>query len=195
MANFRAIAAVSSALAGLIRDRCVNEFPNVQLIEVYQPRSFEGPMAGDGFSVLLFRVAVNGSVRNLTYRRDPDGRRFRPSLPLDLHYLITPWASDGQVQHRMLGWVMRMLEDQGSLSASHLNDYIGGPDVFAPNEAADIVCDPLPFNDYLTLWDRLKNLPASATYVLRMVAIDSDQVIDDGPPVQTRRGDLGEVTR
>ena len=205
MANFRAIAAVSNALAGLIRDRWAKEIQNAGTqnagtrnagtVTIYQPRSFDAPMTDEGFSILLFRVAVNGSVRNLTYRRDPDGRRFRPSLPLDLHYLITPWAGDGEVQHGMLGWVMRMLEDQGSLSASHLNDYIGKPDVFAPNEAADIVCDPLALNDYLTLWDRLKNLPASATYVLRMVVIDSDQVIDDGPPVQTRKGDMGEVVR
>jgi hypothetical protein len=192
MANFRAIAAVSEALAGLILDRCPDELRTARNVAVYQPRNFDSPM-DEGFSVLLFRVAINGSIRNLTHRRDADGRRFRPSLPLDLHYLITPWAPQGSTQNRMLGWVMRMLEDQGTLSASHLNHYIGGAAVFGANEAADIVCDPLALNDYLNLWDRLKNLPASAIYVLRMVVIDSDQALDEGPPVQTRQFDMGEV--
>src|SRR5262249_35355212 len=146
---------------------------------------FETPL-GNGFSVFLYRVSINGSVRNLTLRRTPDGRRFRPSLPLDLHYLITPWAEDTERQHRILGWVMRMLEDVGPLTASHLNHYIGETDTFARTESIDIVCDPLALTDYLTVWDRLRKLPPSATYVLRMLLVDSNAGFDEGALVQTR---------
>src|SRR5262245_51928595 len=105
MANYRAIAAVSATLRGLIRDQYPrDEFGSGLPVELYQTRDFEEPMQ-EGFSVYLFRVAVNGSVRNLTLRRSPDGRSFRPSLPLDLHYMITPWAQNIEQQHRMLGWV------------------------------------------------------------------------------------------
>ncbi|MGC2776547.1 MAG: DUF4255 domain-containing protein [Bradyrhizobium sp.] len=194
MANFRAIAATGKTLAGLIQDRYPrDEFGPSLDVQLYQTRDFEGPMR-DGFSVFLYRVAINGSVRNLTYRRTPDGRRFRPSLPLDLYYMITPWAQDTERQYRMLGWAMRMLEDVGQLSASHLNHYVAETDTFTPTESVDIICDPLALNDYFTLWDRLKTLPPSATYVLRMVLIDSDVSITEGPPVQTRRFEMGEVT-
>jgi Pvc16 N-terminal domain len=181
MANHRAIAATSAALAGLIRDHYPRaEFGSGLEVRLYQKRDFEEPML-DGFSVCLYRIAVNGSVRNLTLRRSPDGRRFRPSLPLDLHYMITPW-------------VMRLMEDTGTLSAGHLNHYLAETDTFAPHEAIDLVCDPLALADYLTLWDRLQpRLPASATYTLRMVFIDSDVRVDDGAPVQTRRFDVREV--
>jgi hypothetical protein len=55
----------------------------------------------------------------------------------------------------------------------------------------ELICDPLSLNDYLTLWDRLRpRLPASATYALRMVLIDSDVAVDDGAAVQTRRFDF-----
>lgn len=194
MANYRAIAAVSSALQGLIRDRYPrDEFGAGLDIELYQTRDFENPMQ-DGFSIYLFRVAVNGAVRNLTLRRSPDGRRFRPSLPLDLHYMITPWAQDVERQHRMLGWAMRLMEDIGVFSAGHLNHYIAETDTFAPHEGLEIICDPLTLSDYLTLWDRLRpRLPASATYTLRMVLIDSDVHVADAPPVQTRRFDMGQV--
>jgi len=193
MANYRAIAAVSSALQGLIRDRYPrDEFGTGLDVELYQTRDFENPMQ-DGFSVYLFRVAINGAVRNLTLRRTPDGRRFRPSLPLDLHYMITPWAHDVALQHRMLGWVMRVMEDIGVFSAGHLNHYLAEPDTFAASEGLEIICDPLTLSDYLTLWDRLRpRLPASATYTLRAVLIDSDVHVPDGGLVQTRRFDMAE---
>jgi hypothetical protein len=194
MANYRAIAATSTALAGLIRDRYPrDEFGQGLGIDLYQTRDFETPMQ-DGFSIYLYRVAVNGAVRNLTLRRSADGRRYRPSLPLDLYYMVTPWAQDVERQHRMLGWVMRLMEDQGVLSAGHLNHYMPETDTFKPNEGVEIICEPLALTDYLTLWDRLRpRLPPSATYALRMVLVDSDVHVPDGVPVQTRRLDVGEV--
>lgn len=196
MANYRAIAAVSTALAGLIRDRYPrDEFGTGLDVELYQTRNFETPMT-EGFSLFLYRVAINGAVRNLTYRRSPDGRRFRPSLPLDLYYMISPWAQDIERSHRMLGWVMRLMEDQSVLSSGHLNHYMPETDTFLPNEGVEIICDPLSLNDYFTLWDRLRpRIPPSATYALRMVLIDSDVVISDGPPVQTRVMDMREVVQ
>jgi hypothetical protein len=194
MANHRAIAAVSTALAGLIRDRYPrDEFGSGMEVALYQPRDFESPMS-DGISVMLYRVAINGSVRNLTYRRSPDGQRFRPSLPLDLQYLITPWTSDAQRAHRLLGWVMRMMEDTGVLSAGHLNHYLNESDTFAPQEGLELVCDPLGLADYLQLWDRLRpRMPASAMYTLRAVLIDSDVPLSEAPLVQTRRFVVNEV--
>jgi hypothetical protein len=191
MANYRAIAAIGTALAGLIRDHYPrDEFGTGLDVQLYQTRHFETPMQ-DGFSVYLYRVAVNSTSRNRSVRRTPDGRRFRPSLPLDLSFMITPWAQDVEQQLRMLGWVMRMFEDMGVLSAGHLNHYMPEPDTFEPHEGVELVCDPLSLSDYLTLWDRLRpRLPASATYTLRMVAIDSDMPITEGPPVQTRRFEM-----
>lgn len=194
MASFNAIGAASEALAGLIRDGYPRDDFGALEVELYQAGSFGNPMK-TGFSIYLYRVAINGSVRNHSVRRSPDGKRFKASLPLDLYYMITPWSENGQTQHRMLGWVMRMLEDVGTLSSSHLNGYIGGDKnrTFEPTESVDIICDPLALNDYFTIWDRLRNLPLSITYVLRMVMVDSDIEINDGPLVQTRRFEMGEV--
>lgn len=194
MAKHQAIAATSTALLGLLRDRYPrDEFGTSLDVQLYQSRDFEAPMR-EGFSVFLYRVTINGTVRNMTLRRAPDGRRIRPSLPLDLHYLITPWAEDGERQHRMLGWVMRFMEDFGVLTAGHLNHYVAETDIFAPHEGLEIICDPLALTDYLTLWDRLRQrMPASATYALRMLLIDSDVRVDDGSLVQTRRFEMGEV--
>jgi hypothetical protein len=195
MANYRAIAATSNALLGLLRDRYPrDEFGTSLDVQLYQSRDFEGSPMREGFSVFLYRVTVNGTVRNMTLRRTADGRRFRPSLPLDLHYVITPWAEDGERQQRMLGWLMRFMEDVGVLTAGHLNHYVTETDIFAPQEGLEIICDPLSLADYLTLWDRLRpRMPTSATYALRMLMIDSDVRVDDGALVQTRRFDMGQA--
>jgi Pvc16 N-terminal domain len=195
MANYRAIAATSEALKGLIVDRYPRDEFNPGLeVSLYQTQDFDKPMT-EGFSIYLFRVAINGSVRNLTFRRSPDGQRLRPSLPLDLQYMITPWSRDAGMQQRMLGWVMRLMEDIGVLSAGHLNHYLRETGTFGSNEALELVCDPLTLTDYLTLWDRLRpRMPVSATYTLRMLLIDSDVNVVDGPPVQTRQMNVGLVT-
>ena len=193
MATFRAIEATGAALVGLLRDRYPrDEFGGVLEIELYQTRNFEKPMR-EGFSVFLFRVAADASIRNLPPRRLPDGRVFRPSLPLDLYFMITPWSENAQQHHRMLGWAMRMFEDVGTLSASQLNNYVADADTFALDEALDIVFDPLALADYFTIWDRLRTLPASATYAVRMLRLDSELGVTEGPAVRTRVFDLGEV--
>jgi hypothetical protein len=192
LARYQAIAATSNALLGLLRDRYPrDEFGASLDVQLYQSRDFEAAPMREGFSVFLYRVTVNGAVRNLTLRRSADGRRFRPSLPLDLHYVITPWAEDGERQLRMLGWVMRFMEDIGVLTAGHLNHYVTETDIFGAQEGLEIVCDPLALGDYLTLWDRLRpRMPTSATYVLRMLFIDSDVRVEEGPLVQTRRFEM-----
>ncbi len=200
MANFNAIGAVSTTLTNLIKDNYSSEFGATPepVVHLHQTNDFKTSMAKenvDSFSVYLYRVAINGSVRNSSSKRTPEGHRFRPSLPLDLYYLITPWVTDTERQHRMLGWLMRMLEDVGTLGSSHLNhnQYSVGTNTFLATESIDIVCDPLALNDYFTIWDRLGALPLSITYVLRMVMIDSNVSIDDGKLVQTRSFDMGKV--
>jgi len=194
VASFLAIGATSAALTGLIRDHYPrDQFGSTLDVALYQARDFESPMR-EGFSVFLYRVTVNGTVRNMTLRRSPDGRRFRSSLPLDLHYLVTPWAEDVEQQHRMLGWVMRFIEDQGVLSAGHLNHYVAETDIFAPQEGLEIICDPLALTDHLNLWDRLRaRFPISVSYAVRMLPIDSRIEVETGSSlVQTRMVQMAE---
>jgi hypothetical protein len=49
------------------------------------------------------------------------------------------------------------------------------------------VCDPLSLQDLQLLWDVLKpNVPLIVGYVARMVPIDSEISVVEGPAVQTR---------
>ena len=58
----------------------------------------------------------------------------------------------------------------------------------------DLVCDPLPLSDYLSLWDRLKKQPLSVNYLVRMLLIDSDDQLTEGPAVIEREFLVGSTT-
>jgi hypothetical protein len=186
MARYNGVAAVSRAILGLIEEHCPPALLTNPEFKLYHGTDFERPMA-EGFSIFLYRVSINAALRNLPSRRTAEGRRHRPSLPLDLHYLLTAWATDAERQQRMLGWSIRFLEDLGTLPAGLLNHYVHETDTFRPEEAVEIVCDPLALPDYLNLWDKLKpKMQTSITYALRMVMLDSTVLSTEHPLVQTR---------
>lgn len=191
MATSNAIAAISRTLLELVREH----YPRPQLqspsFAIYTPAQLDKPMA-EGFSICLYRLALNPLGRNLPPRRDAEGRQWRPSLPVDLYYLLTPWAGDGERQQRLLGWAARFLEDMSVLPSALLNSYMPEPDTFRADEAAEIVLDSLSLTDYLTLWDKFApHLQTSLTYVVRMVELDSALALPQAERVQTRDFSIG----
>jgi hypothetical protein len=195
MAAAQSIAAVSAVLAGLLQDRYPRkDFGPALPIKLYQPRNFDDAMK-EGIAVCLWRIVPNVNRRNPGPRTDAAGLRFRPSLPFDLYYLIVPFAEDAERQQRLLGWVLQAMHDLGPLGAPQLNHYLAESDIFGPEETIDAVADPLGVGDYLTLWDRVKRLPPAASYVVRMVLIDSQIGLDEAALVQERRFDMGVITQ
>lgn len=197
MATWNGIAATTRAILGLLEDSYPREpFGRLAFAPVH-PGLYNGEdTPADGLTLCLYRVGVNSTLRNLPPRVAPNGVRYRPSIPLDLHYLLTAWAGDVELQQRLLGWGMRQLEDYTVLPAGLLNRYLREPDVFRAGETVELVLDPLPFADMMNLWDKLKpRMQTSATYVARMVLIDSELELRDYPAVQTRVFDMAKVTQ
>jgi len=195
MATWNAIAAATSAIVGLLDDAYPRVFGKLTVAAAHASDLTGDKAIPDGFTVCLYRVTLNGTLRNLPPRTAPDGTRYRPSLPVDLQYLITPWAGNVEKQQRLLGWGMRHLEDNPILSAGLLNRYLKEPDVFRPEETVELVSESLSLADFTNIWDKLKpRLQTSALYVARMVLIDSDIDLSEGRPVQTRVFEMAKMT-
>jgi hypothetical protein len=192
MANFRAIAAASAAIKGLLeKDYPSTAFGGGKLnAQIYQAKNFADPMK-EGIAICLWRVTPNSSRRASGPRTDIHGRKFRPSLPIDLHYLLVPYAAEAERQQRLLGWMLRAMDDLGPLVASQLNHFLGDNDIFPPVESLDLVLDPLSIGDQLSLWDRIKTMPPCATYIMRLVLIDSERSIEEFPLVTERELQMG----
>jgi hypothetical protein len=193
MARYQAIAATGQAILGLLADACPKpEFDGARF-ELFQAKDFQSPFE-EGVTLFLFRLAVNGSRRNLPPTIGPDGKKYRPPIPLDFHYLLTAWAKTAARQQRLLGWAVRALQDVPVLPASFLAAYAPEPNVFRPGEAVELLFDTLTLQDLNNLWGTFKiSPPLSVAYIVRMMAIESEvELGDEGPLVQTRAFDMGK---
>jgi hypothetical protein len=191
MATYAALAAVGTALVNLLKDASRSEFPQAKF-KLFQAADFGDPAAipnPEGASVYLYRLAANTNRRNLPPRTEPDGTRTRPPLPLDLFFLITPWASSADKQLRLLGWIMRVIEDSNILPASLLNELEQDGAIFEPGESVELFYDPIGLNDMAVLWENLKQVKTlpSVTYVARMVRLNSRTLLTLAEPVQARQ--------
>ena len=148
----------------------------------------------EGISLYLYRITPAGEIRNYPPRISPDGRRYRPLLPINLHYVLSSWAREALKQQRLLGIAMRLLEDTPVLPAGVLNQ--GGPedDTFRPNETVDLIMESISIYDMGAIWDVSKpNVQPSIGYVARMIGLESPLELTEFPGVQTRTLLAGKV--
>ena len=193
MGTFQAIAATGQAMLGLLSDAVPrDQFPNAQF-ELYQMSNFQQPME-EGISLFLYRIAANTSRRNLPPTTGPDGRRFRPPIPVDLYYIATAWAPTAVRQQRLLGWAIRMFEDVPVLPTGLLNNYGPEPEIFKQGETVEIILDSLTLQDLNNFWGVSKSsLQLSVGYIARMLFIQSSMAITEYAEVQTREFGMGKV--
>ena len=189
MASDHAISAISQAMRGLLLDaRPKTGDLKDTVVELYQADSFKAQPVLT-VSIFLYRATVSTARRNLSPKIGTDGIKYRPPLPLDLHYMITPWAKKAETQQILLAWLMRVLEDTPTLSSGYLNHFDPDDAPFGAEEAVQLVYEPTSIQDMLAIWEVGKpNIQASATYVARMVPIDSrvPMLEAGGKPAQTR---------
>lgn len=190
MATFDAIYGLSTAIKSLLEDNAPSAWGTLTC-SVVQPTAVSSGIGADkeGFTVSLYRVSVNGTQRSQAPRRDErDGKLYRPSRLVDLHYLITPWAKSTEKQHQMLGWLITLIEDKGNLSSAMLNQKLANPNTFGLLESVQLGFESMPLTEHFNLWDKLRTaFPSSLTCVARMVALDSMLLVDEGVAVQTRK--------
>jgi len=193
MAQPFGVAAVGKAILALLAAaRPTPEFASAQF-ELYHAKNFQSPM-DEGISLYLHRVTPGTNVRNLAPRVRSDGKRFRPSVAIDLHYLLIPWAQDAFKQQRLLGWAVRQLEDTRVLHASLLNQYGPEPDLFAASESVDVLMETLTTQDLNAIWEVTKpNMQPSVPYVVRTLLLDSFVELVEADLVQTRDFGMGTV--
>jgi Pvc16 N-terminal domain len=193
VARYPALAGTSQAILDLLQGASAEtEFAGVTFAH-YHGSNLEKPMS-EGVSLWLYRVTVN-PARNLPPRIEPDGTRRPAALPLDLHYLLSAWAVDPIQEQRLFGWAVRTIEDTPLLPAGVLNRHLAEPGVFRPDESVELAWQPLSLSECLDLWDgvRLKMRP-SASYLARIVALESSAEAFEHPDVQTRELAYGAVT-
>lgn len=191
MATYRAVEASCEAVMRLLQQAWRRDlFENRDLLfQVYQTQDFATPMS-TGVSLFLYRVTVNTIQRTPVPRPGPKGRQRRPQLPLDLHFLLTPWADHSSLAQAILGWMMRTIEDTAILPAGLLNAVTDG--VFDDDETVEIVAGQMTNEEMFRIWDVLpRDYQISIPYTARIVRIDSNLDLNEAGPVLTKDLDFG----
>ncbi len=191
MAHPYAIAAIGDAVLALLKVALPPELANAEF-QLFNAENFKQPMT-EGIALYVHRIAPAGSMRNLPPRLAADGRRFRPALPIDVHFLLIAWAKAASQQLRLLGWAARRLEDTPLLTASLVNR--GSLPVLRDTESVDVVMDTLSIVDMSSIWEVAKpNIQPCIPYVARMLTLDSEVEVVEGEPAQTRVFGFGKGT-
>jgi hypothetical protein len=195
MARYHAIAATSNAIRLLLENAAAtSEWSNAGF-ELYQADDLQHPVDTNKpkVSVYLYRILLSSVRRDRGPRIGRDGVHYQPSIPLDLHYLITAWSSDAKTAHQLLGWAIRMLADTPVLPVGLLNAYTAGTEVFAADETVELVWESLSLTDLYDIWHvSTQHQAPSASYIARMVALDSEIPLDQGELVQLRQFDYAK---
>jgi hypothetical protein len=101
-------------------------------------------------TTFLYRVAVNSVMRNGPRVALGGGATSRPLLPVDLSYLIRPWAKDPPDEHLILGTIMQGLYDRAELGAADLTGTS-----WAPDDTVKLVLETLTLQEHFCIWDTI----------------------------------------
>jgi hypothetical protein len=197
MAGYGAIRATCEAIIRLLEqswDQGPVHNDEPPTFQVYNTRQFQERPVTTGVSLFLYNVSVN-TVQRIPPGRPRLGSDPRPrQLPLDLYLLLTPWATEASLQHELLGWAMRVLEDNAVVSVTALNT--PADTVFEPDETVEIISTSLSIEDLLRIWDGIPgDFQLSVPYTARIIRIDSTRPVSSGGPVLTRELEMGQVER
>jgi hypothetical protein len=188
MATFRGISAVGTSVLSLLDDAWSRGRFEATTLETKLVRSDELAKRPFEFGVSLFvyHVAVNGTQRTLP----PAAPHHRRPLPVEVSFIVTPWAGSAQRELELLGWCMRALDEVPVLPPALLNAAV--PGVFAPNEVVEVVPAQLPPEQYFSLWETLPfEFQLSMAYAARLVRLESELQVTEAGPVLERELDFG----
>ena len=92
--------------------------------------------------------------------------------------------------------MLRFLEDNAIVPAALLNQALTqrGVPAFKPDEAIELLLEPLNLPDHLGLWDKFRNRwMTSLNYSVRMLPLESNRFVDEGPLVVSREFGIGQI--
>lgn len=175
MAGFKAISAVGLSLERLLNscftaDKALfHKQPKAVLVRTndFDPADTSSVLNPPALSIFPYRVEPNHTMRAAwSGVSSLDGH---VHLPLDLHFLITPWDDNCEYELDILGRAMECLESTPILTGPLLHPSGN----WAPMEAIQVVLDDVPSDSIFRTFDSLSaHFRLSVPYMARVLHID-----------------------
>ena len=161
MSNFLAIATVTSTLLlEIVQPAAEAAVPSVKVF-MSRPDSTGPDNSGTRVHIYLYQVSQNAAWRNrdLPTRNSNGELMQRPRLALDLHYLITFYGNEDQLEpQRMLGNVALEMHTKPILTRQMVENTIGSYPILAESNLDDevelvkLTPQPLSLDELSKLW-------------------------------------------
>jgi hypothetical protein len=203
MSNFLAIATVTATLRRLLQNAinaaAANEPGAVSgaTVSSVRPEASQAGLPERGINVYLYQITVNPFLSNddLPTRRDNGLAATRPQIALDLHYLLSFYGQEGQLEtDRLLGLAVRTLYAQPILTRQMIRDALADPlfNFLAASDLADqielvkLTLLGLSLEELSKLWSVFFQVPytISVAYQATVVLIESPETVQPALPVR-----------
>ncbi|MBS1789177.1 MAG: DUF4255 domain-containing protein [Acidobacteria bacterium] len=180
MSSYKVIAEVSKKLRGILWGafQADNEI-NPAIIGNEQAIVFSNPTqtardSANRLSLWLYEITENEFMKNQPQLRGDDHRTTQfPPLVLNLFYLVTPFATDGESDHLLLGKTMQVLYDNAIALLRDANDEIA--------EEMRIILCRLTLEELTRIWEALREpYRLSVCYQVRVVKVESQRLAGQG---------------
>lgn len=133
---------------------------------------------GTSLTIYLYRVMVNEHVP-----RQPIANTRSMPLAVDMHFLVTAWSESAAAEHTLFAWAMSQLYQHPVLDVSSLTEEGG----WKKDDVVQIIPTELSNEDMMRIWDALApDYRLSASYIARVIRIDSEDIAQGKPVVATR---------
>ena len=196
MSNFRAIATVTATLIALLQDIAGKDVPGVNVI-TRRPNLLIDPNQPTTINIYLYQVTPNAAYRNsdLPTRRADGSVVQRPVAALDLHYMLSFYGNENQMEpERLLGSVARTLHSQPFLTRERIrqtiqnNDFLSGSNLAEQVELVKFSPLHLSLEEFSKIWSIFYQIPyvISVAYQASLVLIEEEISTEDALPVLTR---------
>jgi hypothetical protein len=185
MSEHTAIRAVSQSLRALLETHITLAGVNVVL---HSPREMQ-QNGETGISVWLYRITRNEHVLNQPRVRVAANQFEHHSLPVNLHYLITPIRSDPLDEQLLLGRILQIFNDVPVLRGANLTDALAGSE-----EEFRIFLEMLSLEELTRIWGALQEpYQTSLSYLVQMVDITSGLTPERREPVMNRSATYSQI--
>jgi hypothetical protein len=175
MSSYRVIAEVSKKLRGILWEAFEDDPEiNPAILDNEQAIVFSNPTqtardSANRLSLWLYQIAENEFMKNQPPARANGHATLQfPPMALNLFYLVTPFATDGESDHLLLGRTLQVLYDNANVL---LRDAAG-----EISEELRIIYCRLTLEELTRIWEALREpYRLSVCYQVRVLRVDSQR--------------------
>jgi hypothetical protein len=191
MSDYSVLSAVSSSLQAMLTNNITNALavPLNVPVQFFSPPDMNTLGSVPGISLWLYKVSRMAEMLNEPPERRSATQMTRTPLPVLLHYLVTPMASDPLTCQALLGRVLQVFNDHSILRGADLQGVLQNS-----TEQLRVNLEALTLEELSLVWEALgEPYQLSVTYLVQVAKIDSDLELVKSSPVLDKEATYSQI--